>query len=167
MTKAKPKEEKQPLTKQINSIIQGYLSSDDEEDEEEEVNSKETKQESSQTINIDELTSQALAQHQKSTEIESDDDDDNDNGSLDLSLSETEDAATASTSSAEQDFINLLNQFSNRISIYESWDLVEEELLPEFTTYPEFLPYHRNWNDKNYFKMVYPTRAKVTTNYHQ
>ena len=33
---------------------------------------------------------------------------------------ETEDAATASTSSAEQDFINLLNQFSNRISIYES-----------------------------------------------
>ena len=62
--------------------------------------------------------------------------------------SETEDAATASTSSAEQDFINLLNQFSNRISIYESWDLVEEELLPEFTTYPEFLPYHRNWNDK-------------------
>lgn len=138
VTKAKPKEEKQPLTKQINSIIQGYLSSDDEEDEEEEVNSKETKQESSQTINIDELTSQALAQHQKSTEIESDDDDDNDNGSLDLSLSETEDAATASTSSAEQDFINLLNQFSNRISIYESWDLVEEELLPEFTTYPEF-----------------------------
>ena len=64
MTKAKPKEEKQPLTKQINSIIQGYLSSDDEEDEEEEVNSKETKQESSQTINIDELTLQALAQHQ-------------------------------------------------------------------------------------------------------
>ena len=31
-------------------------------------------------------------------------------------------------------------------------DLVEEELLPEFTTYPEFLPYHRNWNDKNYFQ---------------
>lgn len=132
----KQEEKEQPKVKQTNSIIQGYLSSDEEEEEED---NKETdqEQEASQSIHIDELTSQALAQHQKSTGIESDEDGDNDNGSLDLSLSEPENPET-DTSSAEQDFINLLNQFVRRISIYESWDLVEEELLQEFTTYPEF-----------------------------
>ncbi|EMG49128.1 hypothetical protein G210_0177 [Candida maltosa Xu316] len=101
------------------SILQGYSSSEEEESEDE------------HDINIDELTSQAIAEYQKPDEPASESEEE-DNESLDLSVDEE------STNTAEQDFINLLGRFSNKISIYDPWDLIEEELINEFSQNPEF-----------------------------
>lgn len=105
-------------------ILTGYSSSEDDEEEEE-------KEEI--PINLDEITEKAIAQY-KSQEDEQLSDDEDDNNSLDLSLDDND-----SSNSIKQDFMNLLNQFSGKFSVYDSWDLIEEELIEEFVKYPEFL----------------------------
>lgn len=112
------------------SILQGYSSSEDEDEDEESANKDRN--------DIDEIAAHAIAQHQPQQDINqlSDDDDDDNNNSLDLSLDEDEGTISESE---KQDFMNLLNQFSNKISIYDSWDLIEEELIEEFIKFPEYL----------------------------
>lgn len=61
---------------------------------------------------------------------DSDDETENNLG-LDLSLSEDEIDTT-------KDFLQLLDSYSDRISVYDPWFLIEEELLPELITKPEY-----------------------------
>lgn len=65
---------------------------------------------------------------------ESDDETQNNLG-LDLSLSDDERDTT-------QDFLQLLDCYKDRISVYDPWFLVEEELLSEFITKPEYYSIH-------------------------
>lgn len=61
---------------------------------------------------------------------DSDDETENNLG-LDLSLSEDEIDTT-------KDFLQLLDSYSDRISVYDPWFLIEEELLPELITKPQY-----------------------------
>jgi len=59
------------------------------------------------------------------------DDETQNNLGLDLSLSDDENDTT-------QDFLRLLDSYKDRISFYDPWFLIEEELLSEFVTKPEY-----------------------------
>lgn len=132
------------------AILAGYSSSeDDEEEEEEKKKDKDDYDEDGEDeipINIDEITEKAIAQY-KSQEDEQLSDDEDDNNSLDLSLDDND-----SSNSIKQDFMNLLNQFSGKFSIYDSWDLIEEELIEEFVKYPEFLAILSKQERENIFQ---------------
>lgn len=132
------------------AILAGYSSSeDDEEEEEEKKKDKDDYDDDGEDeipINIDEITEKAIAQY-KSQEDEQLSDDEDDNNSLDLSLDDND-----SSNSIKQDFMNLLNQFSGKFSIYDSWDLIEEELIEEFVKYPEFLAILSKQERENIFQ---------------
>lgn len=132
------------------AILAGYSSSeDDEEEEEEKKKDKDDYDEDGEDeipINIDEITEKAIAQY-KSQEDEQLSDDEDDNNSLDLSLDDND-----FSNSIKQDFMNLLNQFSGKFSIYDSWDLIEEELIEEFVKYPEFLAILSKQERENIFQ---------------
>lgn len=74
---------------------------------------------------------------------DSDDEIENNLG-LDLSLSDDEADFT-------QDFLRLLDSFKNRISIYDPWFLIEEELLPELITKPEYYSIDDSTERENIF----------------
>lgn len=133
------------------AILAGYSSSEDDEEEEEEEKKKDKDDydddgENEIPINIDEITEKAIAQY-KSQEDEQLSDDEDDNNSLDLSLDDND-----SSNSIKQDFMNLLNQCSGKFSIYDSWDLIEEELIEEFVKYPEFLAILSKQERENIFQ---------------
>ncbi|EER33712.1 predicted protein [Candida tropicalis MYA-3404] len=133
------------------AILAGYSSSEDDEEEEEEEKKKDKDDydddgENEIPINIDEITEKAIAQY-KSQEDEQSSDDEDDNNSLDLSLDDND-----SSNSIKQDFMNLLNQCSGKFSIYDSWDLIEEELIEEFVKYPEFLAISSKQERENIFQ---------------
>ncbi|RCK64636.1 hypothetical protein Cantr_00008 [Candida viswanathii] len=115
-----------PPKEQPQSLLQGYSSSEEEDEEDEQVQEE--------PLDLDNIAAQAIAQHQPQDSDLLSEDEENDNNSLDLSLDDDQNQP-----SATQDFMNLLDQFSGRFSIYQSWDLIEEELIEEFAKYPEFL----------------------------
>lgn len=118
----------------------GYSSSDDDEEDEEEKDEREKQT----TIETD-IPNKSI-DDEKDDEDEDNDEVYEDNFKLDLSLPdsdlEDENQLDLSISDTEQssseEFHNLLNQFKEKISIYDPWFLVEEELINEFIKYPGF-----------------------------
>lgn len=76
---------------------------------------------------------QSEEDHDEHNIHDADDSDDETQGNrgLDLSLSEDEIDAT-------KEFLQLLDSYKDRISVYDPWFLIEEELLPELITKPEY-----------------------------
>ncbi|KAK6205358.1 uncharacterized protein RJT21DRAFT_117830 [Scheffersomyces amazonensis] len=113
-------------------ISLGYSSSeeDDEDDDEEEEKEEEEEEkgpeqnhEAEEDSNINEGLDLSVDDHEENSDL---------NVGLDLSIDDQEELEQ------NDDFIKLLDTFKSRISVYDSWALVEEELISEFVKYPEY-----------------------------
>jgi hypothetical protein len=127
--------------KPVETVILGYSSSEEEEEEEEE--GEEEKEIEDEIDEIEEESQIAEPTGQDTNNIDSNDlsPSTDHNIGLDLSLSddETNDAKlTEIPESSKADFINVLNQLKPKISIYEPWSMVEEDLISELALFPGF-----------------------------
>ena len=119
----------------VETVILGYSSS--EEEEEDKIDEKDEKDEIEKESQITEPTGQETNNSDSNDLSPSTDH----NIGLDLSLSddETNDPNLADIpESSKDDFINVLNQLKPKISIYEPWPMVEEELISELALFPGF-----------------------------
>lgn len=151
--------EQEPDTKgdASNGLNLGYSSSEDElEDEDAQENEgKESGTEKSIHENeSDDLVDKDTSQDQN-VELDAVDEnstDDENQNNLDLDLSISDDGG-----STADDFFNLLDCFKDRISIYDPWFLVEEELLSELITKPEYY----SINDANEREKLFSQWCKI------
>ena len=117
-------EEKGAQNQQPQVLVLGYSSDEETSDEEIGNNSVNT---SNDVKTNDVKTSDMDNNSPESHEILNDD---SDNLSLDLSVDE----AAPST----EEFLSLLDRFKDQISVYDPWDIVEEELASELIQNPEY-----------------------------
>lgn len=86
--------------------------------------------------------------------IDADSSDNGVNSGLDLGLSSDEDEG--STTSANRDtgspFLDLLEEFSDRISVFDPWSVVQEELMSEFVKRPEYFAVSDDLREEIYNK---------------
>lgn len=125
-------EEKIPNPKPGNSGLNlGYSSDEDSSEEEENSEAHETIQHTqTDTKDGDEEEGDESQQDEDDGHLEHDG---QNNLGLDLSLSASEDETVD-----KSEFFELLDAFKGRISIYDPWFLVEEELLSEFIKHPSY-----------------------------
>ncbi|KAG5419275.1 hypothetical protein I9W82_003042 [Candida metapsilosis] len=115
-------------------IVTGYSSSEEEEEEEEKGEEKEgillelqnapTKVDNG----VDDIVAKVLDQQ----DVDDDQSDNESQVSLDLSLDDESEEKTSATI----EFEKMLNEYSSQISSFESWDIIEDQLVKEFIKYP-------------------------------
>ncbi|CUM67682.1 uncharacterized protein PRCAT00005384001 [Priceomyces carsonii] len=71
---------------------------------------------------------------------------DEDQGNLDLALSDDEEA-----DQKKQEFFSLLELFKDRISIFDTWELIEEDNIDDFVKHPEFFNVSETKQRANFF----------------
>ncbi|ODV77065.1 uncharacterized protein CANTADRAFT_92243 [Suhomyces tanzawaensis NRRL Y-17324] len=116
----------------------GYSSSEEEEEEEEDEEENEELEASAlekdgKQINTGDVSAQDSEQRHVE---EGSDSEDEVNADLDLSLSDGEDAISGT--SLRDEFVRLLESLGGKISIYDSWPMIEEELISELVQHAEF-----------------------------
>ncbi|KAI5950629.1 hypothetical protein CANMA_005289 [Candida margitis] len=116
-------------------IVFGYSSSEDDDDDEE---NDELSQENQQKAlpkkkdEVDNIVSQVLHQN----EDEQEQSDNESQISLDLSVDEEEELKNNNTTVHE--FRQMLNNFASSFSSFDSWDIIEDQLVGEFIKYPVY-----------------------------
>ncbi|KAK6455675.1 uncharacterized protein RJT20DRAFT_48997 [Scheffersomyces xylosifermentans] len=153
----KGKEETEP-SKPSAGLVSGYSSSEDEDEDEigdqddveDEKDVKEDHKHPSESDNVilNETRGDQL-EAKSNSEDENSENSENENSGLDLDLSEEEvnegidldldgNEVEEDNELQRQEFKRLLDRFSDRISPYDSWPLIEEELISEFVKCAEF-----------------------------
>ncbi|KAK6463087.1 hypothetical protein DFJ63DRAFT_318270 [Scheffersomyces coipomensis] len=115
----------------------GYSSSEDDadDDDDDDDGNDEEKEDEEEDVNDDDDNDQSSI-NEEDLDLSISDSDEDLNEGLDLSIGDEQEESGSSSKKA--DFINLLNQFKSKISIYDSWFIIEEDLINEFVKHPEY-----------------------------
>jgi len=118
-------------------IVSGYSSSEDEEEEDDQVKADETpshgvhqKAPTNDKDITDDIVSKVLDQR----DDEEEQSDNHSQISLDLSV----DDESEEKKSAIEEFKQMLDNYSSQISSFDSWDIIEDQLVNEFIKYPVY-----------------------------
>ncbi|KAI5960973.1 uncharacterized protein KGF55_004240 [Candida pseudojiufengensis] len=150
-TSVESESEKKQEESKSTGILAGYSSSEEDDIEGEEEEKEEEEEKAKPTfaqdyVEIEDLVSKILDQEQTDEESS---DDGNDDNSLDLSLDDNDDEKT---NDINEEFKQILNQYSDEISSYEPWELVEEKLNSEFLKFPSYHSINSNKQKEEIFK---------------
>ncbi|CCG25861.1 hypothetical protein CORT_0C04870 [Candida orthopsilosis Co 90-125] len=117
----------------VKGIVSGYSSSEEEVEEEEDVTDRASEEARQQVLEEDEIGVDALvSQVLEQRGVEDEQSDNESQVSLDLSVDDEPDQKA----SAIQEFEEMLNNYSSQISSFDSWDIIEDQLVKEFIKYP-------------------------------
>ncbi|CCE78076.1 Piso0_000689 [Millerozyma farinosa CBS 7064] len=129
----KPSNEPQNSKKVTLSI--GYGSSSDEDESE----IDENKELSSQQIDVRSIEEETPIESNDNREVGSETSASNADAESDLGFDlEGLESEELDVTSKESDFFRLLDEFSDKFSVFDEWSLIEEELLSELVKHPSF-----------------------------
>lgn len=135
--KAEDEVKEEPKAPTGISLVSGYSSSEEEDDESGEEKPAEKGSNSVEKNDHHDISQDKEEQVEEVDDLQSDESD-SENSGLDLNISEDEDGSERLQTSAVTEFIELLDMFADRIDKYQPWDLIEEELLPDFVKHPQY-----------------------------